>query len=352
MEVKEFEDLQISTMTLVIYLQGSVDLIKTFKYLPISNLYKLSQSQEPKRKIKKRILPHSSIPGDILSLRFDGKIRGFPGKWFKNAIALDVSIKSKNVSLKLSRSTIQMCGAKTLEDGVEVANYIITHLKFLENMLGRFRQEPEKTSNTLKWIEETTRGENILRDVKDIFPSSEVSEVELHVISKISDFKVQLPTIDTYNDQIDIDMKDFFLRYLHEFTYHSDYCNYLQEIRKIKTIITSDLMIDDIRKAMVNYHYSLGKEVDRYNLATFLNGYNIFFARFDNALQPHATIEVPYEYPEDSRFIRRKGKAHHTFLVYRSGRITQIGPGGELMKEVYNIFIQAMMEFFSIYDRS
>ena len=83
-----------------------------------------------------------------------------------------------------------------------------------------------------------------------------------------------------------------------------------------------------IAEAMVNYNYSLGFEVDRTRLNQFIDGQNGFISRYNNALANSVTIELPYDPPKGTAIKRRKNKVpHHTFLVYKSGSVTQSGPG-------------------------
>ena len=49
---------------------------------------------------------------------------------------------------------------------------------------------------------------------------------------------------------------------------------------------------------------------------------------------------MPYKLPEGQKSLRKKDKVPcHTFIVYKSGIVTQSGPGEELMEEVYYKFM-------------
>lgn len=323
MSVLSFESHPVTTMTLVIPLVGTVNLDAAFGLLPITRL----NLPQPKRQPQKYKIPHCGNPGAIFSLRYKGFTRGIirsnSTKPFKNSITIDIATEKKNVSIKLSSTKIQMCGASSVEQGAEGANHIIQALLAIQDELEYIQKNRDLAQTTLEWLKHETHG----------------APVERADESGKLDHYIQTPTLSNYPSTVDGRIVNFLLRQHPDFLYHSDFCSELDWILTLKQATTRPLEIQQVCKAMVNYNYDLGFHIDRYQLVTRINGLNGFYARYDNAVEHNVTIELPYEVPAQHRAMRRKNKHPcHTFLVYMSGLVTQSGPGEELMREAYYRF--------------
>lgn len=310
-------------MTLVIPLVGTVNLDAAFGLLPITRL----NLPQPKRQPQKYKIPHCGNPGAIFSLRYKGYVRGIirshSTKPFKNSITIDIATEKKNVSIKLSSTKIQMCGASSVDQGAEGANHIIHALLTIQDELDYIQANRDRAVSTLEWIKNETRGSPIERADEEHKP----------------DHQIVTPTATSYPLAVDPRIVTFLLRQRPDYLYHSDFCLELDWILTLKQVTTRPLEIQQVCKAMVNYNYDLGFHIDRYQLVTRINGLNGFYARYDNAVEHNVTIELPYEVPANHRAMRRKNKHPcHTFLVYMSGLVTQSGPGEELMREAYYRF--------------
>ena len=73
-----------------------------------------------------------------------------------------------------------------------------------------------------------------------------------------------------------------------------------------------------------------------------MKGKNGFHSRYNNAADHCVTISLPYDSP------KRKGKKNkpkcHTFMVYKSGIVTQSGPSIDTMRDAYYLFMETIME--------
>ena len=103
--------LKVTTMTLIFQLDCKIDLNKIFFLIPITKIpYELVSNARIRYKI-----PHYEKPGSILSMRYRGMTRGIlrstSGKHFKNSITLDLSLKEKNVNIKLCNSKTRQMGS-------------------------------------------------------------------------------------------------------------------------------------------------------------------------------------------------------------------------------------------------
>lgn len=326
MSVVDFDEHKVTTMTIIMPLLGEIDLAKVFPLLEITRI----ELKQNRRRTKKYKIPFCGIPGAILSARFEGFVRGIikstSTNSFLNAITIDISTEEKNVNIKLSKSKIQMCGATSIELARMAAKYILEHLYAIQEKLEYMASNIEHRNECIEWLKSVSKGQEMLDE--EGTPCH-----ELITIKKIE----EIP------DVIDKEIALFLIKMSADFIKYEDYCCKLDWICGIKSIIQKPLEVIDAVKVMVNFNYDLGFNVSRLALIHKINGLNGFTARFRNTADHNVTIELPYEIPKDMKIIRRKDRVPcHTFLVYRSGLVTQSGPNEELMKPAYKLFNATM----------
>lgn len=337
--MKPYGELPITTMTMIISLTGGVNVRDAFQLLQITRIT-ISRMRET----SKCKLPHCVIPGSILSVRYKEGVRGIiknNSGPFKNAVTVDISTLKKNISLKLSTLSIQMCGASSKEDGIEAATHIINHLKNIQRLMNEMKRDIDHTNMILDWISQETKGPEI--DVVDV-SFEKVGNVLLKIENPRKDnlvIKPQKLIPEHFNKKIAM----FLLSFSNEFHYHSQFNKKIRFIPKARTLVDENLAIESVDQAMVNNNYKLGFQVDRTALNAFINGKNGFISRYNNALTTCVSIELPYKPLASTTIKRKKTKVpHHTFLVYKSGSVTQSGPGGILMENAYYLFIDTIKE--------
>ena len=149
---------------------------------------------------------------------------------------------------------------------------------------------------------------------------------------------------DKYPEGIDGRIVNFYIKYAPDFAYHHVYTQFLNAVKNIERITSDDLAIDVVNMAMVNYSYSLGMSVDRWELANHINDKNGFKARYCNSTDHSVTISLPYEVPEEEGVKRKNKPTRHTFTVHKSGIVTQSGPNIDLMRGAYYRFMTTIMQ--------
>lgn len=329
MSTIKFSDLNITTMTVVLQLSQHVNLDTVFPLFEITRV----DLPPSKRKVKKSKLPFCDKPGAILSVRYNGVTRGIIRSGsFLNSITVDISIsRDKNISIKLSKNKIQMCGATSNEMIYIAANHLINHLSNIQSTLELLREDREKSREMVDWVVENTRGESFLyeeRLLTGIVPPPQ------------------------YPEHFNPTIMDFLYVQAENFISHDDYQLQLNWILTLEDAISGPLEIVNLNKVMVNYNFHLGFNINRKNLADGMNGLYGFHARFDNSVDHSVTIELPYEPEEDSSGVRKKKKVfRHIFLVYKSGLVTQSGPNEILMEEAYNMFNDAIRSIRNYVER-
>ena len=296
MATPDFDSLPITTMTLVVPFTGEVNLDTASDFL--------------------HAVGSTAAPGEIITIRYKGKTRGVPktSNYFKNSIMIDLRISEKNVSIKLSRTNIQMCGAKSTLQGEEGAKYIRDMLLHLQSLLDDCTAYPEETTQVILWILNHVRQGTVPVALESTRPL-------------LAAFLIQrLARWSTYDEVVE----DF------------------KRILGIPRVISPDFDLQPVSEVMTNINFDLGFRINRRTLTHLVNVYGEkFYANFDNAINHNVTLEYPLN-SELASCIRRRNKALRcVFLVYASGLITLSGPGKQYMREPYYAFytmIKAMRE--------
>lgn len=344
MEIKPFDELKITTITLVITLSTKVNNILAYHLLPITKIRCPSFRDKVKCKI-----PYSEIPGAILSMSCAGQTRGIvksKSNTFKNVVMIDISTSKKNISMKLSAQSIQMCGASSRNDGIEAAEFLIEGINKIQKVLEKIHDDREYAEKTINHLKTITKGEPTTKNYVE--QKMQGNGVTINIHKDEDDFfieKVDITKKYCDDNDIDYDIAHMLIASGDGFVFHSDLCYKFDYIMSHEKIIDEELKIDNVAEAMVNYNYMLGFKVDRQSLNQIIDGKNGFVSRFNNALTPSVAVELPYEPGNNKGFKRKKNKVpHHTFLVYKSGSVTQSGPGGKIMEDAYYLFMETLSE--------
>lgn len=345
MQTVPFPDLKITTMTMVLTLTASVNKDVVFHLLPITRI-PVSQ----KRATSKCKLPHSDTPGTIFSVRHKGNVRGIirtNAGPFKNAVTIDISTSVKNLSVKLSPTSVQLTGASSRADGVEATTHVINHILNIQRLIERIRADEDITADAIQWVKENTRSTLCAREYQ---VAKQCTGMVLNITRTVYDHSITKPTVEV-PDHLDGELVALFLSLSDDFLYHSDFCRKLDFLPSVPNAIdtlegedtTPELTIEHVNVAMMNYNYSLGFEVDRARLNMFMHNNSGFVSRFNNEFTNCVTVELPYEPPPGATIKRRKNKVPHvTFLVYFSGSVTLSGPGGTIMEDAYYLFMNTI----------
>jgi len=161
-----------------------------------------------------------------------------------------------------------------------------------------------------------------------------------------------------YNKNINTRIADFLIRYIQDYAYHHVLIDFLNNFKEINHVFTDKdfsietnqesivkneripLSLGELNIAMINYSYSLVMNVDRWKLTQLIDGYKgTFTASYNNTTDHHITISVPY-IADKEEIIKRKSQNNCiSFMIYRSGIVTQSGPSPKLMEEPYYDFM-------------
>jgi len=460
MSIVDFDSLKVTTMTVIVDLEGDAEIEYIFPLLRLTRL-DLPKNTKQTRKFK---IPFCSVPGAILSARYKDVTRGIvkskSKKFFRNSITIDLCTSSKNISVKLSRNKIHMCGPDSREIIIESATHILNHIRDIQADLDYIKSNNESHDITLNWVKEKSKGEYYIVDVdtqeilnlnveegetlvfdeqsktefetgnillpngefktkrietlydawgkedsldKDnilkhktkgayymldckaqqkvpciydtnffIKPTSYDEEgnaesytfvdkygnpfktVKDEIITVMEVYSINIPEEypNNYPAEIDERIANFYINQEPNYNFYHVFCQYIECVKNIDRVMSEDLSIGSINMAMINYSYSLGMSINRWKLASTINGMDGFIARYNNTTDHCVTISLPYELTEEMKKVRRKNKKScHTFMVYKSGIVTQSGPNVDMMREAYikfNNIIQSIKDTINI----
>lgn len=326
MNIVDFDKLEPKTMTTLAFFQESVNIDLLYPLLPITPMINTIQV----RVSNKMKAPLCKIAGSIISVRYHGHQRGIfhKKKSFKNGITIDIATQKKNVSAKIFKTKIHLCGITSIEMAEEASNYIVQHINKVQEDLDYLSQHEEETKNVMSWLRNLKMGDPVIV----VYNNTNVNRGH----------KIDIPTI--IPKELDTKIVNILTKNIREFVLYEDFLTVTEWILTKKNVISEPLRIECIEKAMVNYNYELHFTIDPWALKQNIDGKKGFNARYENAIDRSVKIQLPYEQLH-TKLIRRKDRPTcHTFMVYKSGKVTQSGPNQELMKEVYYLFLQTISE--------
>lgn len=340
-DITPFTELPVTTMTIMTCLTNKINPVHLFHYLPIT--WGTPINKKGKGSLRFEPEAPGSIFGICLPTATGFIVRGrYPinnSKAFKHSVSLIMqgctpASQFKQHSVKLSPTCIQITGAKCAEDGVEDAEQLSYYIQTLHDikcsMKDPHNQELKtKYEATMQWALEISKGPECINE-----------------ITKKIDYKVNTDKVSEWPDYVDTVLADLFMGYRRDHPYYSDYEN------KLDTLLHMDfdfmegdaICAGDSKVVMANYNYNLGISIERKNLRDHIRNYG-FLSHYTNQINNYVIIRLPYEQDPKINYICKKKKSKkHTFTVYKSGSVTQSGPGGSQGEEAYYKFRNAVLE--------
>jgi hypothetical protein len=464
MSIVDFEHIKVTTITVIVDIEGSANIEAAFPLLPITRM-ELPNTLVTTKKFKIP-WPGAQHAGKIFSAKFSGVTRGLvksKSKSFRNAVVIDICTSTKNISAKLSKNKFQITGATSEALAVETAQHIINHLINIQKELDYINQHVAERDEVIRWLIRETKGDmyiineetqeivnlepgemirngiiydsrgNAKYNYKEIpfkweagdsinpenvfvnkygqpyyrsltkkekkegvntYPIMMLDEtLKIHKegekipvdekgvkFNKVSRFplrvieimSVKIPSFVSksmkeegkivFPKNINHRIASFLFSYIQDYSYHHVLTEFLENIKDITRVfyhnevtkpkengtveVLDDKNVETVKLpltvgryniAMINYNFSLGMNVDRWALYELIDGYENFRAIYNNTTDHHVKIEVPYDV-DKSETIKRK-ESSISFMVYKSGIVTQSGPSSALMRPVYYDFM-------------
>ena len=139
----EFDDIKVSTKTFISMTNLSLDLQKLFHFLPVTDYVVVPKRRGRKKKVDKIDPNQGIIPGSIITLKFEDKLRGVDlkkkkhttttskrGKWFRNSFTVVIVLEDKAINFKVCQNGMfQITGCKTDAHAEVCVKYIWEQIK-------------------------------------------------------------------------------------------------------------------------------------------------------------------------------------------------------------------------------
>jgi len=314
-----FNDMQISTMTIIAFTNLIINTEKFFKYIPVTDYIIVKKKRGRKKKIQPED-PNKEIPaGSVISLSKKCFVRGVLLKnrkkksktYFRHSVSVDMVLdNNKRINVKVSRNgKLQMTGCKTMKHAIE----------FIKHIYSLMIETEEWTGETLF----TYKNEKGYED--DLIDNS-------------------LNT-DTTNNPQD-----------------------LEEIEPDLSRDNNDGLSVIFRIAMKNIDFDIGYKIRRDLLNSYINRYTEFRSIFESSIGTSVNIKINNDNKFDKNLVRlritsrgeciedmitcddflkilsekelkeeSKRESWHTFLIFASGSIIMSSSGSEMPIVFYKL---------------
>ncbi len=154
LQIASRKEQKLTTITAVVIMKGKIDYKLALPFLRIRRIPQHILDNQPSG--WKPCVPHIGIPGFIVDAIYKNSVRGYvcrkTDKYFRNCIAVDMSMGKNNINMKVLSDKVQMCGAKSREMALSAVDYIIENLVAGQQILNKIKAEPLKAINTAKWF--------------------------------------------------------------------------------------------------------------------------------------------------------------------------------------------------------
>lgn len=399
-------DIKLTTMTLIIEIEGALVVPTTFGLIPITKI-DLPDLGRSRKKIR---IQGSEFDDGIISARFKKCIRGIrrchKENAFPNSVVMDVNINGKILSMKLSNGKIQLCGATSMDQGYNSVFFVLKKITEIQKILDWIHENPEQTRIIINGIRDEARrwfngipcdsSSDLDLEIRQLFEYCEYSDDEStdsydcetrSSTNEAESESEECPTNKEGQHKIPKKLWTLLVGRISEFESYDDFMNDLSWFCNVKQIATLPLRTIEMYRSMVNISYNLNRRIDLHKFKCYIHSLSKtrFYVRYDSAVQPSLTLEAPDTVPylnffdsdcgdlnegkvdsmfgnmpdikdcltsrsfvsgSKSTYHRRKSNYNHSIIVHRSGAITQSGLGDQAMFEVAENVLKITRDYF------
>ena len=344
--------ISISTMTVVVPIDASIDIRTLFPLIPItfpkvcsSGNLELIDPSPLKSKSRKAKPPFCDVPGSILRAMYMDITRGMKkvsNTFFRNSITVDISTSEKNVSVKIYRTKFHVCGGTSVEIVREAVEHLRLMIISVQEILKFIESNRIECMEVFEWYRENTRSgqfEPIVMEDPLSFLSEEEDLLEFSSLRELVKLPQQLP--ESFYDEGNIQrLSSFLYQRLIDTKYHDLFDKTLDWLLTCPLVYTGTMDILDLEKVMINFNFNLGYKIDRCKMIEAISGINGFIVRFKTTINHAVTIKL-----SSGEYNKKGVEKFSTFNVYKSGLVTQSGPDEEIMKESRILFIHTLDQY-------
>lgn len=137
---KPFDDILVSTQTIICKTNWRINLAELYKILPVSKytVYKKKRGRKPKSFVENEI--QSLEDGSIVTLKYNGQIKGVNIKknksGFRNSLTMVMQTNGKFINIKVSKNgKFQITGSKNGDNAQKFIEYLKKYVDAHDNLL-------------------------------------------------------------------------------------------------------------------------------------------------------------------------------------------------------------------------
>ncbi|AYV86019.1 MAG: hypothetical protein Solivirus3_19 [Solivirus sp.] len=345
-----FSDIPVTTMTSLLEFDSTYfNLWGVFVMLPTTKA-KLDKSKTFVKKQNKIVLPpEMNIPGEIISMRFAGVVRGIvraeKPTFFSHAIIIDAGSSKRIMSLKLSKGTIEFTGATSTISTIETANTLLNHIKQAQENLFFMRDHLDLVYEINQYLEDYGEFPTwqlmayLRRSSKEELSKREEEKLKLYEEVRKAEFTEEEKLIGYQYEKI----INFYIQKYGDYE-NSDIIHFLTRFAETKnlSLFEGTLKIGKNTPEMTNVLWNLGFPIIQSELAKVMNS-PPFLCKYTNANSSFYCTILHY-YKKLERTSGKTVLSCHTIRVNRSGHITYSGPSILLMEPVYYAFMKKIIQ--------
>lgn len=305
----------IFTMTALAAIESCLDINALFWVCPLDYIPNLKQNAKK--------IEYPGINNLVLGAKYGLYARGninIDKQGFNHSITFLVTTTIKNVTLRLSVTSIHVSGAKSLDNAKEAVEVLLNRLQFCytiqQEICNMDYTSKEELYSTLAFL---AKG-NVVIDSYQCYTSTTYHSWPYDKNQRVG---------------------QCLLSYVNDYPNYMHYMQFIMYLLQLPQPVVTHLVILDIQSAMFNSKYVLGFQYNKKLLLEHIaNNYDFIIVSYSDSIILH----LPYE--RNTNFIIKDKKKipHHTFTITENSSVTQSSPNTELAAIAYNYFFQVMNE--------
>lgn len=298
----------ISTTTALAAIDSCFDINDLFWTCPLDYISNL--------RINEKKVSYPGVGNLIVGAKYGLNSRGtirYDKQGFNHSITFLVATSIKNVTLRLSITSIHVSGAQSLDDAKEAVDILIKRLHFCykiqREIINYTREDKLELFSNLAYI---TKGysnyinHSTLTTHCGKWPFKKYEEVGTCLMS-----------------------------YVYDYPNYYEYLNFINKIINLHNLVVEYVILSVVQSTMFNTKYNLWFPINRQALIEHLDqqyGFTVI-DQIDSLI-----IHLPYEKYSDSISKEKKTLPHHSFTVTERGSVTQSSPNMEEARKAYHHF--------------
>lgn len=343
----DFDESLLTTRTFLFQFTGEVDLDLLARTLPTVPIH----FDKPwKRGTKPKIKQFPPF-GSIYAVRYGTISRGVYGPAFKNSVMVDFSVGTKSVNVKISKTSIHICGIRLAHEGLDLAQRIVSYTQRAQRFLDELKALPTHEA-LLDMVAERTRGPDIPLP-KYVFRTEMYKDKpKMRRYEEGTEIKASVLPLDVVSCASATGASEDLVHWVEElFSGLKNHEDVLEVLAWMRAVCASDrwlvkpegLTLDPSpHHVMINCSYSLGFPIKKDVLKALCDQRDDFIAHYNNAVDFYVNVVLKCtdEDLADRRVLisKKKKMALDTFIVYDSGHVMQSSKVFERMKDAFYRF--------------